>query len=223
MSPAPITTILFDAGGTLVFPSFGRIARELAEHGVAADPAALARADARVRFEIDRPDVIAATTDGSRFRRYLDALAGAAGLARLPDPVFERLDAYHRIHNLWEDVPPEVRAALDRLRGRFRMGVVSNANGTVRAKLARVGLAGYFELVVDSHEEGIEKPDPRIFGLALGRLGVGAAEAAYVGDLYHVDVVGAVAAGLSAFLLDPLDLYRSAPVSRIRSLAELLR
>jgi hypothetical protein len=32
-----------------------------------------------------------------------------------------------------------------------------------------------------------------------------------------------VAAGLSAFLLDPLDLYRSAPVSRIRSLAELLR
>jgi putative hydrolase of the HAD superfamily len=137
--------------------------------------------------------------------------------------VFERLDAYHRIHNLWEDVPPEVPAALDRLRGRFRMGVVSNANGTVRAKLARVGLAGYFELVVDSHEEGIEKPDPRIFGLALGRLGVGAAEAAYVGDLYHVDVVGAVAAGLSAFLLDPLDLYRSAPVSRIRSLAELLR
>lgn len=219
----PLTTILFDAGGTLVFPSFGRIARELAEHGVRVDPAALARADARVRFEIDRPDVIAATTDGSRFRRYLDALAGAAGLEHLPDPVFERLDAYHRIHNLWEDVPPEVPAALDRMRGRFRMGVVSNANGTVRAKLARVGLADYFELVVDSHEEGIEKPDPRIFALALERMGVGAAETAYVGDLYHVDVVGAAAAGLSAFLLDPSDLYRGAPVPRIRSLAELLR
>jgi putative hydrolase of the HAD superfamily len=216
-----ITTILFDAGGTLVFPSFGRIARELAVEGAAAEPAALARADARVRFEIDRPEVIGATTDASRFRRYLDALAGAAGLPRMPDPVFDRLDAYHRLHNLWEDVPSEVPAALDRLRGRVRMGVVSNANGTVRAKLARVGLARYFELVVDSHEVGIEKPDPRIFALALERMGVAPAEAVYVGDLYHVDVVGAVAAGLRAFLLDPFDLYQGSPVSRIRSLAEL--
>jgi putative hydrolase of the HAD superfamily len=217
----PITTILFDAGGTLVFPGFDRIARELAAHGVLADPTALARADARVRFELDRPDVIAATNDGGRFRLYLDALAGASGLRRMPEPVFARLDAYHRVHNLWEDVPPDVPAALERLRGRVRMGVVSNANGTVRAKLARVGLAGYFELVVDSHEEGIEKPDPRIFALALARMGVSAAEAAYVGDLYHVDVVGAAAAGLSAYLLDPFDLYRGSPVPRVRSLAEL--
>jgi hypothetical protein len=89
-------------------------------------------------------------------------------------------------------------------------------------KLARVGLAGYFELIVDSHEEGIEKPDPRIFVRTLDRLGVPAAEAAYVGDLYHVDVVGASAAGLSAFLLDPFDLYGGSPVARIRSLGELL-
>jgi putative hydrolase of the HAD superfamily len=216
-----ITTILFDAGGTLVFPSFARIARELGDAGAVADAAGLARADARVRFELDRPEVIAATTDGSRFRRYLDALAGAAGLPRMPDPVFDRLDAYHRLHNLWEDVPSEVPAALDRLAGRVRMGIVSNANGTVRAKLARVGLARYFELVVDSHEVGIEKPDPRIFALALDRMGVAPAEAAYVGDLYHVDVVGAAAAGLAAFLLDPFDLYRGSPVTRIRSLAEL--
>ena len=221
-----VTTILFDAGGTLVFPSFARIARELAAEGALADPAALARADARVRFEIDRPEVIAATTDGGRFRRYLDALAGAVRLARMPDPVFERLDAYHRVHNLWEEVPPEVPAALERLRGRVRMGVVSNANGTVRAKLARIGLAEYFELIIDSQEVGIEKPDPRIFALALERMGVAPAQAAYVGDLYHVDVVGAAAAGLSPYLLDPCDLYRSSlsgssPVTRIRSLDEL--
>ncbi len=217
----PITTILFDAGGTLVHPNFARIAAELAAEGVAADPSALARADARVRFEIDRVDVVATTNDRGRFRRYLDALAGAAGLARLPDPVFERLDQYHRVHNLWEDVPPEVPRALERLRGRVRMGVISNSNGTVRAKLARVDLARYFELIVDSHEEGIEKPDPRIFTRTLDRTGVAAVEAAYVGDLYHVDVVGASAAGLAAFLLDPLDLYGAVPVRRLRSLAEL--
>lgn len=217
----PPRTILFDAGGTLVFPSFRRIADELAAHGVVADATNLARADARVRFEIDRPDVIATTTDGSRFRRYLDALVGEVGLERLPDPVFQRLDAYHRVHNLWEDVPSDVPLALERLRGRVRMGVVSNANGTVRAKLARVGLAGYFELIVDSHEEGIEKPDPRIFALALQRMGVHPSEAAYVGDLLHVDVMGAAAAGLATFLLDPFDLYGNVGVPRIRSLAEL--
>jgi putative hydrolase of the HAD superfamily len=217
----PITTILFDAGGTLVFPNFRRIADEMGAHGLVADAAALAGADARVRFELDRPDVIASTTDYGRFRRYFDALAGEAGLERLPDPVFHSLDHYHRVHNLWEDVRSDVPAALDRLRGRVRMGVISNANGTVRAKLERVGLAGYFELIVDSHEEGIEKPDPRIFARTLERMGVRPSEAAYVGDLYHVDVVGAAAAGLAPFLLDPFDLYGSAPVPRIRSLGEL--
>ena len=216
-----ITTILFDAGGTLVFPSFERIARELAADGLHTDPTALARADAHVRFGIDRPEIIAATTDDSRFRRYLDALVREVGINHLPDEVFARLDAYHRAHNLWEDVPPDVPAALEALRGRFRLGVVSNANGTVRAKLARLNLARFFETIVDSHEEGVEKPDPRIFHVALARMGIEARETAYVGDLFHVDVVGAHAAGLKAFLLDPLDLYAGRAVARIRALGEL--
>jgi putative hydrolase of the HAD superfamily len=216
-----LTTILFDAGGTLVFPNFARIAAELAAEGLPADEAALARADGHVRFELDRAEVIATTTDGGRFRRYFDALVRALGLPRMPDAVFARLDTYHRVHNLWEDVPADVPVALERLRARFRLGVVSNANGTVREKLARVNLAGYFETIVDSHEEGVEKPDPRLFHVALARMGVRPAEAAYVGDLYHVDVAGAVAAGLTPILLDPLDLYGDLPVTRVRSLGEL--
>ena len=50
---------------------------------------------------------------------------------------------------------------------------------------------------------GVEKPDPRIFRIALERAGVAATEAVYVGDLYSIDVVGARAAGLSAILMDP--------------------
>jgi putative hydrolase of the HAD superfamily len=214
-------TILFDAGGTLVFPNFSRIAAELASDGVAVDPADLQRADARVRFDLDRAEVIAATSDGSRFRRYFDGLARSVGLGGMPDAVFARLDRYHLEQNLWEDVPAGVPETLERLRGRYRLGVVSNANGTVRAKLERVGLAGFFETIVDSHEEGVEKPDPRLFAVALERMGVAAAGTAYVGDLYHVDVVGAAAAGLTPFLLDPFDLYAHLPVTRVRALAEL--
>jgi putative hydrolase of the HAD superfamily len=218
-----LTTILFDAGGTLVFPNFARIAGELAADGVAVEPRVLEDADHRARFELDRPDVIATTNDYSRFRRYFDLLVRPLGLPRFPDATYERLDAYHRTKNLWEDSPPSVPAALERLRGRFRLGVVSNANGTVRAKLERMGLARFFEVIVDSNEEGIEKPDPRIFHLALGRMGVAAAQAAYVGDLYYVDVVGAQAAGLTPLLLDPVDLYADRTVTRIRSLGEIER
>ena len=217
----PVTTILFDAGGTLVFPSFARIAAELAAAGHPVDPDDLARADVRVRFELDRPEIIAATNDGSRFDRYLNGLAHGAGLATVPADVLARLRAYHDVQNLWEDVPSDVPVALERLRGRFRLGVVSNANGTVRAKLARVGLAPFFQTIVDSAEEGVEKPDPRIFAIALARMGVAAAETAYVGDLFHVDVVGAAAAGLTPYLLDPFDLHAARTVARIRALDEL--
>jgi putative hydrolase of the HAD superfamily len=219
-----VTTILFDAGGTLLFPGVRRIAAELAADGRGnVDLAVLARADADVRHALDRPEIIAATDDGQRFHRYLRALGRAAGIADISDAVLARLHAYHDVHNLWEEVPAGVVPALEALRGRYRMAVVSNANGTVRAKLEHVGLAGFFETVVDSHEEGFEKPDPRLFRVALQRMNARAEETVYVGDIYHVDVVGARAAGLRAILLDPYDLYGELPVTRIRALSELSR
>jgi FMN phosphatase YigB (HAD superfamily) len=43
----------------------------------------------------------------------------------------------------------------------------------------------------------------------------------HVGDLYHVDVVGARSAGLQAMLIDPHDLYEGYDVERVRSLSDL--
>ncbi|HEY6865985.1 MAG TPA: HAD-IA family hydrolase, partial [Candidatus Eisenbacteria bacterium] len=63
------------------------------------------------------------------------------------------------------------------------------------------------EFVVDSHEVGIEKPDPAIFRLALDRLGVAAARALFVGDIRSVDEAGARGAGMPFVLLDPLGDY----------------
>jgi putative hydrolase of the HAD superfamily len=67
-------------------------------------------------------------------------------------------------------------------------------------------------VVVDSKLAGFEKPDPRIFLPALTALGVAAADALYVGDLYEVDVVGARRAGMAAVLLDPAGLHASRDV-----------
>ena len=79
------------------------------------------------------------------------------------------------------------------------------------------------DCLLDSHDEGVEKPDPRFFELALGRSGARRESTIHVGDIYHVDVVGARAAGLRAVLLDQAGLYPGADCPRVSSLAELVK
>ena len=74
-----------------------------------------------------------------------------------------------------------------------------------------------------SHLVGVSKPDPRIFEIALARLGASPEESVYVGDLYGIDVRGARSAGLSAVLIDRWDLQPDADCPRIACLGELER
>jgi FMN phosphatase YigB (HAD superfamily) len=62
-------------------------------------------------------------------------------------------------------------------------------------------LAGFLEFVIDSAEAGIEKPDPRIFHAATDRLGLPPGHCAYVGDIYEIDVAGALGAVLKPVLI----------------------
>jgi len=56
----------------------------------------------------------------------------------------------------------------------------------------------------------VEKPDPRLFEIALERARADRAATIHCGDIYHIDVVGARAAGLPAVLLDSAGLYDAA-------------
>lgn len=101
----------------------------------------------------------------------------------------------------------------------IKLAVVSNSEGTVEAMLNDVGLGRHIETVVDSWVVGIAKPDPRIFHLALDRLGVAAHEAIMVGDIPVADIAGAQAAGIRAVLIDPLALHSAAEVPRFTDVA----
>ena len=118
------------------------------------------------------------------------------------------------------DAASETLAGL-RARG-IATGVVSNADGRVEAMLGALGLAPHLEVVLDSHLEGVEKPDPEIFRRALARLDRPAARTLYVGDIYSIDALGARAAGLTPVLLDPLGGYADADCATIARLPELL-
>jgi putative hydrolase of the HAD superfamily len=91
----------------------------------------------------------------------------------------------------------------------------------VRGFLEACGLAGRFEVIIDSFLVGVEKPDPRIFALALDLLRLPPERVVHVGDYYHVDVTGAEGAGLTGVLLDPLGTRADARCPSIRTLAEI--
>ena len=126
----------------------------------------------------------------------------------------------------WHEPIDHTHETLAALRAEgIRLGCVSNSDGTVERELEILGLAQYFEVVIDSDVVGIEKPDPRIFTLALDRMsGLRPDECVYVGDTLHYDVRPAARAGLFPCHLDRFGVY-SVPTPhgvRIRQLPELL-
>ena len=217
--------MFLDAGGVLVNPNWSRVSHTLERHGVAVSAAALAAAEPPAKKRLDTGETIRATNDRERGWFYFDLVLTEAGIAlsEATAAALVELNHYHQQFNLWEEVPDEVPPALAALRAAgLRLAVVSNANGTLHRAFERLGLTQAVDTIFDSYDEGVEKPDPRFFRLALGRTGSDAKTTVHVGDLYHVDVVGARSAGITPVLLDVADLYQGCDCMRVRSLMELV-
>ena len=220
-----IQTVFLDAGGVLVNPNWERVSAALAAHGVAVPAAALAAAEPRAKKQLDCGTIVQAANDQQRGWTYFNLVLEAAGipLSDRTAAALAELHAYHRESNLWESVPAEVLPALAALRDMgVRLVVLSNANGTLHRAFDRLGLTHAFDVIFDSYREGVEKPDPRFFHIALERSGARAETTLHVGDLYHVDVAGARAAGITPVLFDVAGLYPDCDCLRVSSLTELV-
>ncbi|MEP6801757.1 MAG: HAD-IA family hydrolase [Acidobacteriota bacterium] len=213
--------ILFDAGGTLIHLDGDRICRAAGvPHAAGRFAHAASDAAATLVAWIARNP---ASTDADRVPFFLgeilrglelgeDSARQAAAIA---------VAAEHARSNLWSRPGEGAAETLAALQDRgYRVAVVSNADGRVRALLESAGLMPFLELVVDSFEVGFEKPDPRIFLAATDRLGVPPAECVYVGDIYSIDVLGARGAGMRAILIGTG--AAEGPVERVHTLPELL-
>jgi putative hydrolase of the HAD superfamily len=206
-----VKAVFFDAGGTLLHIDYERVARVIAQVlGRTVTPEAFVEAEYAARDAVEAAMAAGMTgTDEERWRIYFRAMLGALGLgedefARVSPAIAEE----HRRRHLWTATRPGTAEALAELRRRgFVVAVISNADGGVERLLEGAGLRQHLEFVVDSGLVGVEKPDPRIFRIALDRSGVAPQDACYVGDLYPVDVVGARQAGLEPVLMDPLGRY----------------
>lgn len=202
-----IRAVIFDAGNTLLQMNYAAIATHLGSRGHAISADQVHEAELRARVRLDPHLAPGASTESrATHERYLQYVLQHLGIE--DEAEVEAIGRWRRSYNqpigLWNIADPGAGPAVARVKAAGLVaGVVSNSNGTVRSILERIGLGRDLDFIVDSGMVGVEKPDPRIFEIALARAGVAADAAIYVGDLYSIDVLGARAAGLDAVLLDP--------------------
>lgn len=91
----------------------------------------------------------------------------------------------------YEVLYPEAKMCLERLHKKYRLGIIANQNPGTRERLRKFGIDGYFDVVIASAEEGMAKPDPCIFELALNRSGCSADQAVMIGDRLDNDIAPA--------------------------------
>jgi len=138
-----------------------------------------------------------ASIDAARIGRFAELLA-AAGADRAEERAVDVATIYRSQYaTSWHPVAGarELLAAVKD--AGLRLAIVTN-NVIVEQelKLRHCGLDVYVDALVTSEEVGAQKPDPAMFDAALGRLDVDRSEAVMLGDAWHADVAGALAAGV---------------------------
>ena len=180
---ASIRAIIFDFGGVLVRMSDNTPRLRLAERlGVP-----LSQLDDLVFFS----DSAQKASQGEfTIQQHWEAVRVELGIP--PDEMPKFLQQYWSA----DDVNYELLAYIRTLRPRYKVGLLSNAWDDLRQTLhERWNIDGLFDELIISAEVHLMKPDPRIYHLAVERLGVRAEEAVFIDDMVS-NVDAAQAEGL---------------------------
>jgi putative hydrolase of the HAD superfamily len=225
--------VFFDAGETLLspHPSFHELfTGALASRGIAVDPEAvrssLSSIGPTMAEVVSELGVSAWSTSAEASRHFWGRVyARALASVGVEDPegelgraLYARFTQYDS-YRLFPDAIPTLTAL--RAAGIFT-GLISNFEDWLEGMLQAMEVSPLFDLMVISGKEGVEKPDPAIFLLALRRSGFSPAESVYVGDHPRIDAEGAEAVGMTAVLIDRRGHYRSHRGARIETLDQLL-
>jgi putative hydrolase of the HAD superfamily len=225
----PTTHVLLDFFGTLVDYSASRT-----EQGYARSHALLLSLGADLSYdqflqawsaESSGYDERSALDDSEFSMEEVSAVFLARVLNREPDgaEIAALVDTYLAEWNTGVVYPATTSETVDALASRFRLAVVTNTHQAdlVPKHLSAMGIADRFEAVVTSVEVGRRKPHPAIYAETLGRLGIPASNAIFVGDDYQADYAGPRAAGMAAFLIGASAREEVPGDNRLTSLAEL--
>ncbi|HVN21498.1 MAG TPA: HAD family hydrolase [Dongiaceae bacterium] len=204
-------------GNTLLFPNRARILAPLPQekHPTLQAWQALER---RTKDEFDRGLVSGKVDHGFWWTFHTHLLEG---MNAFDEAVRDQLVANTQDSANWDQILPGTREALERIRQQYAIAVISNADGRIDAVLGRCGICDCFACITDSGIIGHEKPHPTIFAAALRQMKANPADSLYVGDVYSVDYLGALQAGMDAVLFDVAGTYQGRDLPRVESLTEL--
>lgn len=229
---AGIDALFLDAGNTVIFLDHGAVSAALAARDLHVRPEAIERAEGETKRRMShRSADLAPALDRAdiprSWGRYFRTLLEAAGVpATRSADVVASLWPEHAAFNFWRAVPADLPTPLRALRARgVPVVVVSNSEGRLPGLFERLGIGDCFDAVVDSHDVGFEKPDPRIFEVALRIANVTPDRALHLGDTVATDIEGARAAGVRCALVDVFGHYEGLleDVPRVPSAAAVAR
>ena len=227
--------IFFDAAGTIfetrapVGESYARIARE---YGVDATAAQVGAGFRRAFHNADGlafgPGHSGPELRAMERRWWRDIVADTfAGLGAFTDfdAYFDALFAFFGDPMNWR-ADPQAALTLERLKSNgLELGVISNFDYRLYRILDGLRLSRYFDSITISSEAGYAKPSPKLFEAALAHHNVASDDALHVGDVEHLDVEGAQAAGIAAVLIDrslPQRISIAGRTARISSLEAVI-
>ncbi len=119
--------------------------------------------------------------------------------------------------SLFEDAEEFLKA---KKRDGYDIVMITNSTPDLPQIIKDLSLDNYLTGVVASYEVGIMKPHPRIFRIAIEKYG---RPEYHVGDVYEIDVVGAMRAGIRGVLLDRWGFYDDLKYEhKVKNLLELL-
>ena len=95
-----------------------------------------------------------------------------------------------------ERLYPDTEEVLINLHEKYKIGVIANQMYGTEERLETFGIRRFIDVVVASAEEGVEKPDRRIFEIAFERARCSPEEAVMIGDRIDNDIVPAKKLGM---------------------------
>ena len=115
------------------------------------------------------------------------------------------------------------KPVLEKLHAKYPMVLVTNFYGNMHTVLAELGIDHLFKDVIESAVVGVRKPDPAIFRLGVGALGLDPAETVMIGDSPDKDVIPAQSIGCKTVWIHTKELLSVSctPDHTITSLEEL--
>ena len=141
---------------------------------------------------------------GSNYSKHFNILTNDINGSEDPLIIVNGIITYHNTKFAMLKLQPDSFAILLYLKSKgYKVGLISNGKEFKQwEKLIRLGLYPFFDEIVTSESVGVEKPDAKIYQIAMDRLNVTKGTSIMVGNNFDVDIMGAYNAGMQSMIIN---------------------